>query len=275
LRRENAVIPKNPHHLYPVDTFSPLKVSAFMFKRILFALAIFSICMWAEAQTSQQNPGDRTDQMKPIRHIGIFVSPYYQSAQTPEGYPVVNVAKAFDNQLASNKREDILAVRDAIQAQPQLVTPMTLMVLAIRLYDVGFRDDAVFWFYVAKNRYLAMAGVLDVKSPSLAQVEDTIRNFAILAGPFFNSYAFCDLSKQREANLNSITWIEQHPYEVMYMAQLPALPGDRAENLKKSIADIKARARKEAQYFDDPKNLDEFNRKRKENHVPEQFCWAQ
>ena len=30
---------------------------------------------------------------------------------------------------------------------------MTMMVLAIRLYDVGLRDDAVFWFYAAKDRY--------------------------------------------------------------------------------------------------------------------------
>ena len=33
------------------------------------------------------------------------------------------------------------------------LTPMTIMVLAIRLYDVGLRDDAVFWFYAAKNRF--------------------------------------------------------------------------------------------------------------------------
>ena len=47
--------------------------------------------------------------------------------------------------LASNKRSDILAARDRILADPKVVTPMTMMVLAIRLYDVGLRDDAVFW----------------------------------------------------------------------------------------------------------------------------------
>ena len=37
---------------------------------------------------------------------------------------------------------------------------MTLMVLAIRLYDVGgCRDDAVFWFYAAENRYLTLEDV--------------------------------------------------------------------------------------------------------------------
>jgi hypothetical protein len=30
---------------------------------------------------------------------------------------------------------------------------MTLMVPAILHYDVGLRDKAVFWFYLAKDRY--------------------------------------------------------------------------------------------------------------------------
>jgi len=37
-----------------------------------------------------------------------------------------------------------------IVARPEAVTPMTMMVLAIRLYDVGLRDDAVFWFYASR-----------------------------------------------------------------------------------------------------------------------------
>ena len=41
---------------------------------------------------------------------------------------------------------------------------MTMMVLAIRLYDVGLRDDAVFWFYVARARYITLEDVLDVSA---------------------------------------------------------------------------------------------------------------
>lgn len=40
---------------------------------------------------------------------------------------------------------------------------MAMMVLAIRLYDVGLRDEAVFWFYAAKERYIVMSEVLNVK----------------------------------------------------------------------------------------------------------------
>lgn len=216
-----------------------------------------------------------TERFEPIRHIGVFVQPYYEAAQTPQEQPHVNVAKAYDAQLASARREDILAVRDAIQAQPQMVTPMTLMVLAIRLYDVGMRDDAVFWFYVAKNRYLAMAGVLDVQTSALAQVAEAVGNFATLAGPFINSYAFCDLARQREFSGKAIAWVEQHPYAAMFMPQLPALPGDRTENLKQSLSRIRTMAEQEKAYLDDPRNQAQFMRQRAENHVPEQFCWMQ
>ncbi len=54
---------------------------------------------------------------------------------TPDGRPKVAVGDQFNDLLNSNRREDILAARDRIVASPQVVTPMTMMVLAIRLYD--------------------------------------------------------------------------------------------------------------------------------------------
>ena len=77
-------------------------------------------------------------QAEPVGHVGIYVQPYYEAARTPGGAPRVAVGRSFEG-LASNKREDILAIRDRIVKEPKLVTPMTLMVLAIRLYDVGLR----------------------------------------------------------------------------------------------------------------------------------------
>ncbi len=83
---------------------------------------------------------------EPVKHIGIYVQPYYELAKEPGGHPRVAVVESFNSLLASDKRSDIVAARDKIEAKPDLVTPMTMMVLAIRLYDVGMRDDAVFWF---------------------------------------------------------------------------------------------------------------------------------
>jgi len=147
------------------------------------------------------------------------------------------------------------------------------MVLAIRLYDTGLRDDGVFWFYVAKDRYLVMADVLNMQSPGLAQAEEAIRSFAVLAGPFFNSYAFCDMSKQKDQSLKTIEWVEHHPYQAMFMEQLPARPGNRADNASKSIAALKAHRQSELDRLADSNTLEEFKKIRKERHVDEQFCW--
>jgi hypothetical protein len=208
-----------------------------------------------------------------VRHVPIYVEPFYRSAPTPDGQPQVAVGKQYTDLLSSTKREDVLAARDLIVAAPKLVTPMTMMVLAIRLYEVGLRDDAVFWFYVAKDRYIVMSEVLDVKTQALAQADDAVRNFSTLAGPFINGYAFCDLAKQKELHAKAVDWVENNPYEVMFMARAPALPGDRAENAKRAVANAKERAAKERAYFDDSKTREAYYATRKRNEVDVKFCW--
>ena len=210
---------------------------------------------------------------EPVRSIDIYVTPFYEASRTPGGAPRVAVGKQYNDLLASQKREDILAARDLIVAKPQLVTPMTLMVLAIRFYDVGLRDDAVFWFYAAKERYIVMSDVLDTKTQLLAQADDAVRSFSTLAGPVINGYAFCDLAKQQEAHAKAVAWVEANPYEVMFMARAPALPGDRAANAKRAVANAKDRAAKEKAYFVDAKNRDSFYATRTRNEADAKFCW--
>jgi hypothetical protein len=210
---------------------------------------------------------------EPVRSIGIYVQPYYEAAQTPAGQPRVAVGRQFNAQLSSSRREDIVAVRDLIAAKPATVTPMTMMVLAIRLYDVGLRDDAVFWFYAAKERAIVLSEVLDMRARGLAQADEAARNFAVLAGPVINGYAFCDLAKQKALHDKAVAWVESNPYEVMFMARLPARPGDRADNVRRAIAAAKQRAAKEHAYFDDPKNVAAFRAARARNGADEKFCW--
>ena len=210
---------------------------------------------------------------EPVRQIGIYVQPYYEAARIPGATPQVAVGKQYDDLLSSNRREDILAARDLVLAKPALVTPMTMMVLAIRLYDMGLRDDAVFWFYVAKERYIVMSQVLNVKAQGLAQADDAMRSFATLAGPTINGYAFCDLGKQKEQHAKAVQWVETNPYEVMLMVSAPALPGDRADNAKSAIAAAKERAAKERAYFDDAKTREAYYVTRKQNEADVKFCW--
>ena len=210
---------------------------------------------------------------EPVTRIDAYVTPYYAAAATPDGKPEVAVGETFNALLSSDSGEDILAARDLVEQQPHLVTPMTMMVLAIRLYDLDHRDDAVFWFYAAKDRYITLASVIDVAAAGLAEVDTAMGAFVQLAGPAINGYAFCDVARQQAAHAASIDWVEAHPYTVMFMDRLPAVPGDREANLVAAIKGLRANAAKEAAYLADPKNLAELLAARQENEADAKFCW--
>jgi hypothetical protein len=210
---------------------------------------------------------------EPIKRIGIYVQPYYESARDAAGSPRVAVHKSLDGLLSSNEPKNITAARDAIVANPQTITPMTMMVLAVRFYDVGLRDDSVFWFYAAKDRYVAMSEVIDVDAAGLFEADAAVKSFAFLAGPFINGYAFCSLANQKKLRTEALAWVENNPYEVIFMSQIPAKPGDRRENLKRAIENAKASAAKERAQFDDPKYVEAFYATRKKNEADVKFCW--
>jgi hypothetical protein len=112
-----------------------------------------------------------------------------------------------------------------------------------------------------------------MKARGLAQADEAARSFAVLAGPVINGYAFCDLARQKEQHARALDWVEQNPYAVMFIERIPALPGDRAGNHRKAIANARARAAKERAYFDDPRNLAAFTDARKRNEADIKFCW--
>ena len=150
---------------------------------VCLLVALFAGCSASPAPQALPAADDGITGAGPVKRLDVYVLPYYESAKTSGGRPRVEVGKEIDEALSSNSRLDIVAVRDAVQKQPATITPITMMVLAIRLYDVGQRDDAVFWFEAARLRYGTMAAVLDTGSPDLAQHAEAVRIFLALAGP--------------------------------------------------------------------------------------------
>ena len=210
---------------------------------------------------------------EPVRHIGIYVQPYYAAARHPGEPPQVAVGASFNGPLSSTRREDIVAVRDRIIAEPKLVTPMTIMVLAIRLYDVGLRDDAVFWFYVAKDRFITLSEVVQIGPSGLAQVEDAVRSFATLAGPVINGTAFCDLAKQQTLRRTALDWVERNPYQAIFMPQLAAKPGGREANLKAAIQASATMSPRSAAISTTRKTARTFMRPARRTRPTSKFCW--
>jgi hypothetical protein len=208
-----------------------------------------------------------------VRHIAIYVQPFYEAADSADKRPQVAIGASLSGLLSSTRRADNVSARDKILADPKLITPMTMMVLAIRLYDVGLRDDAVFWFYVAKDRYITLSEVIDIEKSGLAQVEDAVRSFATLAGPVINGYAFCDLARQKELRAKALAWVEQNPYQLVFMDRFTAKPGDRAANLEQAIRAARQSVDKEQAYFADAKNTADFYATRSRNEADAKFCW--
>ena len=210
---------------------------------------------------------------EPVRFIPVFVQPYYEAAKSQSEKPAVSVHRQYDELLRSTRQDDVVKARDGIAKDAALITPMTLMVLAIRCYDTGMRDDSVFWFYAAKARYATLASALDMQSPKLSQVAQATRDFALLAGEAINGYAFCDLKKQRETHARALDWVEKNPYQALFMKELPARPGDQAANAKVAIDQMREAARKEAAHLDDPRNREAFLKARKANKADQRYCW--
>lgn len=210
---------------------------------------------------------------EPVRRIGVYVLPYYAAAADDGGRPQVAVGKAFDERLASQDPAVIAEVEKSIRAAPELVTPMTLMVLAIRLYDVGLRDEAVFWFYAAKDRYATLAAVLDMSHPALAQVAQATRDFAVTAGPDLNGYAFCDLGRQARQRQAALDWVAANPYRALFIDALPARPGDRQAHLEAALADLRTQAARERDALATPELHARVAATREANQMQDKYCW--
>ena len=208
-----------------------------------------------------------------VRQVGVFVKPYYEAGYTLVEAPRVAVDPLYDKLFASTKRADIVKARDAIAAAPEQVKPTTLMVLAIRLYDVGLRDDAVFWFYVARDRYATMEAVLDMRSLALVGLANALDDFTTAVAPAINGYAFCNLAQQQAQEDRAIAWTAKHPYRLLESQELPSQADDRNQALGESLADLQAKADRAKAFLAKPENLAEMKALRAHNEADARFCW--
>jgi hypothetical protein len=125
-------------------------------------------------------------------HIDVYVTPYYNSKG-----PAVSVGR-FSSSLASPKLDEFLtAIVDMKKGWDRLTFPQ-LYVAAIRLYDLGYRKEAVYWFYSAQYRGRQFGVLLDqakmgsIGSPGF-ELLHAQNAFYQLVGPYINGYAFGDI----------------------------------------------------------------------------------
>ncbi len=208
-----------------------------------------------------------------VRFIQVKVVPYYEAGLQRADRPRVNVHSGFDRELASNEAADIAAVRDAIRAAPAQVTPITMMVLAIRLYDVGLRDDAVFWFHAARDRMATAAAALDTNFPEIAPIEAATRAFALRLGPILNGYALCDVERHLRLRRQALDWVEKNPFEKIFVESIPGRPGDRRQHVAGAIRTLRAEAAEDARALARPEEAARLAAARRESDAEAKYCW--
>ncbi len=206
-----------------------------------------------------------------VRSIDIYVAPYYSANAGKVEY--VKVYDKIDELLKSGKEEDFKKAEKIVQDAPQMVSPITLFVLSARAYDLGLRDDAVFWFYAAKNRAILLRGVIDMEGEKFTDVVAAIGAFMKLVGDVVNPYAFCDIKKQQEIADKALEWTKKNAYEAMFSPEFSSPHEDRKAALAKGIEKLEARNKKEKDYFLDKDNLANFKAMRKQNGTDEKFCF--
>jgi hypothetical protein len=124
-------------------------------------------------------------------HIDVYVTPYYNSKG-----PEVSVGR-FSSGLASAKEDDFLTTIAQMKKNWDRLTFPELYVGAIRLYDLGYRKEAVYWFYSAQYRGRQFGVLVDqtkmgsIGSPGF-ELFHAQNAFYRLVGLYINGYAFGD-----------------------------------------------------------------------------------
>ena len=126
--------------------------------------------------------------------IEVYVTPYYNS----DG-PVIEVGRFSKGLGAKSEQEFVDTILKMKQTWNELRFP-EMYVAAIRLYDLGFRNESTYWFYSAQYRGRLLASLVDqqkmgsIGAPAFELVQ-AANAFQQLVGPFINGYAFGDIDR--------------------------------------------------------------------------------
>jgi hypothetical protein len=149
---------------------------------VAFITLNFASLAFGGAQQPEINPAQ----------IDVYVTPYYNSKG-----PEVSVGR-FSSGLASKNEADFLATIAQMKKDWDRLTFPELYVAAIRLYDLGYRKESLYWFYSAQYRGRQFGVLLDqtkmggLGSPGF-ELLHAQNAFYQLVGPYINGYAFGDM----------------------------------------------------------------------------------
>jgi len=127
-------------------------------------------------------------------HIEVYVTPYYNSKG-----PTIDVGP-FSSGLAAKSESEFVATIARMKQSWETLNFAETYVAAIRLYDLGFRKESIYWFYSAQYRGRLFASLIDRdKMGSMGdpgfELFQAQNAFQQLVGPYINAYAFGDIDQ--------------------------------------------------------------------------------
>jgi hypothetical protein len=126
--------------------------------------------------------------------IEVYVTPYYN----PKG-PTIDVGP-FSKGLGANSESEFVATIAKMKQSWDKLTFPEMYVAAIRLYDLGFRNESIYWFYSAQYQGRLFGTLLDrekmgsIGSPGF-ELAQAANAFQQLVGPYINGYGFGDIDQ--------------------------------------------------------------------------------
>lgn len=150
----------------------------------LVALVVFLACAGFTVAQTITDPA----------HIEVYVTPYYNSKG-----PEINVGP-FSKGLAAKNESDFVATISKMKQSWDTLNFPEVYIAAIRLYDLGFRKESIYWFYSAQYRGRLFATLIDQgKMGSMGdpgfELFQAQNAFQQLVGPYINGYAFGDIDQ--------------------------------------------------------------------------------
>jgi hypothetical protein len=121
--------------------------------------------------------------------MDVYVTPYYNSKG-----PAIEVGRFSKGLAATNEPEFVATISNMKQAWGSLSFP-EMYVAAIRLYDLGFRNEAIYWFYSAQYQGRLFGTLIDrekmgsIGDPGF-ELFQAANAFQQLVGLYVNGYAF-------------------------------------------------------------------------------------
>jgi len=127
-------------------------------------------------------------------HIDVYITPYYNSKG-----PTIEVGPFSSGLVAKNESEFVATIAKMKKSWDTLNFAETY-VAAVRLYDLGFRKESIYWFYAAQYRGRLFASLIDRdKMGSMGdpgfELYQAQNAFQQLVGPYVNGYAFGDIDQ--------------------------------------------------------------------------------